>query len=67
MHNHIPADLLSPAERLDEVASILADGVQRLLIRKKQTKTSGREKVFVDFAAQGSSHVHNQNERRERT
>ena len=67
MHNHIPADLLSPADRIDEVASILAAGVRRLRQRKSGKPPVEKRKVVLDFPAGRSSDVHDKNNRKERT
>jgi hypothetical protein len=55
--NPLSPDRMSAAERLAELAAILAVGLRRLRARQS-TKTSGeRENSFVDFTAHQSGHA----------
>ena len=67
MHNNIPADLLSPAGRIDEAASILAAGVRRLRERNSGEPPVEKRQVVVDFPDGRSSHVHGHNDGKEWT
>ena len=44
-----PPDLMTPAERLDEIAEILAAGVVRVRARLGAPRGSTPEQVRVDF------------------
>ncbi|MER8441513.1 hypothetical protein NKH36_33490, partial [Mesorhizobium sp. M1312] len=48
---------MSSAERLAEIASILAAGVMRLRARQSSGLSGERENSFVDFAANQSGHA----------
>jgi hypothetical protein len=52
--NPISSDRLTAAERLSEVAAILAAGVMRLRARQSTTLSGERENSFVDFTAHQS-------------
>ncbi|MER8499173.1 hypothetical protein NKH36_34335, partial [Mesorhizobium sp. M1312] len=48
---------MSSAERLAEIASILAAGVMRLRARQSSRVSGERENSFVDFTANQSGHA----------
>jgi hypothetical protein len=50
---------MRPAERLDEIASILALGLVRLRARQSSELSAPTEKGFVDFNAGQSGHARN--------
>ena len=54
MHNALSPDRMSTAERLDEVAEILAAGAMRLLDRKSTRLSAERGDSSVDFTANRS-------------
>jgi hypothetical protein len=57
MSNPLPLQLMSPAERLDEVARLLALGFLRLRARRQQEKTNDPNHLRalgLDFVAEGS-------------
>jgi hypothetical protein len=60
-------DLMTPAERLDEIAEILAAGILRLRARLRTPKGSTAEQVRVDFSPRRSGHVAPSGQRRRRT
>ena len=55
--NGINLDRLSPAERLSELAVILAAGLTRLRARQSSRVSGERENSFVDFTAHQSGHA----------
>ncbi len=55
---------MTTAERLDEIADILATGILRL--RKKTCKTSGNSDVLLDLNGKQSVHGHGENNKGER-
>ena len=65
-----PPDQLTPAERLDEVAQILAAGILRWRTRQLARHTAdepvGPEQVRLDFAPAPSMHAAPLRSRRER-
>ena len=57
MSNRLHADFLSPTERLDEVARLLALGFLRLRARRQPEKANHPNHLSefgLDFAAEGS-------------
>jgi hypothetical protein len=52
--NPLSSDRLTAAERLTEVASILATGLVRLRTRQSSRLSGDRENSFVDFTANQS-------------
>ncbi len=54
MANALHPDLMTAAERLDEVASILGAGIRRLFY--KHNKNNGLRDVSLDFSATQSVH-----------
>ncbi len=54
MHIALSPDHMTAAERLDEVAEILAAGVQRLVARKSTRLSAERGDSSVDFTASRS-------------
>ena len=64
MSNPLHPDLMTPAERLDEIAEILAAGILRVrsLLRAPQGSTA--EQVRVDFSPYRSGHVTPSGQRR---
>jgi hypothetical protein len=59
-------DLMTPAERLDEIAEILAAGVLRVRARLRAPRGSTVEQVRVDFSPDRSGHVRPSGQRRRR-
>lgn len=55
--NPVRADLMEPAERLDEVAAILAAGLMRLNTRKSSYLSAVGGESSLDCAAPQSSHA----------
>ena len=51
MCNALSPDRMTPAERLDEVAAILANGVRRLIDRKSSALSADRGDSSLDCAA----------------
>jgi len=58
---------MTPAERLDEIAEILAAGILRVRARLRTLKGSTTEQVRVDFSPRRSGHVAPSGKRRRRT
>jgi hypothetical protein len=57
MSNRLPPDPMSPTERLDEVARLLALGILRLRARREAEKAGNPDQLRafeLDFAAEGS-------------
>jgi hypothetical protein len=54
--SNLPASSLSPAERLDEVAEILAAGLQRLLARQSSRLSADRRESSLDCTGEQSGH-----------
>jgi hypothetical protein len=50
-------DLMTPAERLDEIAEILAAGILRVRARLRASRGSTAEQVRVDFSPRRSGYV----------
>jgi hypothetical protein len=50
MPNPLRPDLMTPAERLDEIAEILAAGILRVRARLRAPQGSTAEQVRVDFS-----------------
>jgi hypothetical protein len=57
MTNALHADRMTPAERLDEIAEILAAGLMRLKLRKSSHLSAERGESSLDCAAHQSSHA----------
>jgi hypothetical protein len=55
--NSVRPDFMTPAERLDEIADILAAGILRLRARVSAPRGSTAEQVRVDFLPKQSGHV----------
>ena len=49
MQNPVPADQLSPAERLNEIARILALGLIRLRLPKSSRVSADRRESSLDY------------------
>jgi Protein of unknown function (DUF2924) len=54
MPNGLHPELMTPAERLDEIAEILATGILRLRARLRAPRGSTEEQVSVDFSPRRS-------------
>jgi hypothetical protein len=50
-------DLMTPAERLDEIAEIVAAGILRARARLRAPRGSTAEQVPIDFSPRRSGHV----------
>ena len=59
-------DLMTAAERLDEIAEILAAGILRVRRRRRENKFSYLEKVRLDFSPTRSGHARLPGHRRRR-
>ena len=57
MTNGTDPDQLSPDERLDEIAEILALGLMRLRARKSSELAADRGECLLDCAARQSGHA----------
>lgn len=57
MTNALHADRMTAAERLDEIAEILAAGLMRLQARKSSHLSPTRGESSLDYAAHQSSHA----------
>ena len=57
MSKPLKSDLMTPAERLDEIAEILAAGILRVRARLRAPQGSTAEQVRVDFSPRRSGHV----------
>ena len=57
MTNALSPNRMTAAERLDEVAGILALGVMRLAGRKSSPKLAGRGESSLDFMPPQSGHA----------
>jgi hypothetical protein len=66
MFTALHPDLMTPAERLDEIAEILAAGILRVHARQRAPQGSTREQVRVDFSPHRSSHARPSGQRRRR-
>jgi hypothetical protein len=66
MSKPLNPDLMTPAERLDEIAEILAAGILRVRARLRAPQGSTAEQVRVDFPPDRSSHVAPSGRRRKR-
>ena len=64
MANPVRPDFLTPAERLDEIAEILAAGILRVRARLCAPQGSTAEQVRVDFSPDRSGHVAPSGQRR---
>jgi hypothetical protein len=60
-------NLMTPTERLDEIAEILAAGILRVRARLRAPQGSTAEQVRVDFSPNRSGHVASTGQRRRRT
>jgi hypothetical protein len=54
--NALNPDLMTAAERLDEIADILAAGLSRFLARQSSPQSADRGDSSLDCAAQQSGH-----------
>ena len=59
-------DFMTPAERLDEIAEILAAGILRVRARLRAPRGSTAEQVRVDFSPKRSGHARPSGQRRRR-
>jgi hypothetical protein len=66
MRNGAQPDDLTPAERLDEIAEILAAGIIRVRTRRRAPRGSTAEQVSVDFSPRRSGHARPSGRRRRR-
>ena len=66
MTNALSPDRMTAAERLDEVAEILAVGAMRLAARKSSALSAPSGESFLDLAHHRSGHEPQENRRRER-
>ena len=57
MGKPLQPDLMTPAERLDEIAELLAAGILRVRARTRALQGSRKERVRVDFSPDRSGHV----------
>jgi hypothetical protein len=57
MHNGIDPDRLTPAERLNEIAEILATGLMRLNLRKSSPLSPHNGESSLDCPAHQSGHA----------
>jgi hypothetical protein len=57
MSKPLNPDLMTPAERLDEIAEILAAGILRVRAHLRAPQGSTAEQVRVDFSPDRSGHV----------
>ena len=55
--NALHPDRMSADERLDELATVLARGLQRLRTRQSRRLSAGTESSSVDFSADQSGHA----------
>jgi hypothetical protein len=60
-------DLMTPAERLDEIAELLAAGILRVRAHLRAPRGSTAEQVRVDFSPRRSGHVRPSGQRRRGT
>jgi hypothetical protein len=67
LSNALDPDLMTPTERLDEIAEILAAGILRIRARLRAPQGSTTEQVRVDFSPRRSGHVASTGQRRRRT
>jgi hypothetical protein len=58
---------MTPAERLDEIAEILAAGILRVRSRLRAPQSSTAEQVRVDFSPYRSGHARPSSQWRRRT
>ena len=65
MPNGVHPDLLTSAERLDEIAEILAAGILRVRARLSAPRGSTAEQVRVDFSPRQSGHARPSGQRRQ--
>jgi hypothetical protein len=66
MFTALHPDLITPAERLDEIAEILASGILRLRARLRAPQGTTTEQVRVDFSPRRSGHARPSGQRRRR-
>lgn len=66
MHNALSPNRMTAAERLDEVAEILAAGALRLMARKSSPLSADGGDSSVDFTGRRSVHGSDRNCRRPR-
>ena len=55
--NALSPEQMSAAERLDEIAEILARGLMRLRARKSRQISEDHGEIFVDFSVDQRGHV----------
>jgi hypothetical protein len=55
--NSLNPDLMTPAERLDEIAEILAVGLMRLRTRQSSSLSADLGECLVDYPAHQSGHA----------
>lgn len=55
--NALAPDRMTPAERLDEVAAILAAGLMRLRARQSSKKSGNRGESSLDFTPSQRGHA----------
>ena len=56
--NQLPCDGITPAERLDEIAEILAAGLMRLRARKSSSLSGDPGEIRLDFSPDQRGHGH---------
>jgi hypothetical protein len=66
MSKPLHPDLMTPAERLDEIAEILAAGILRFRARLRAPESTAAEQVSVDFLPTRSGHARPSGRRRRR-
>jgi hypothetical protein len=55
--NALPADRMTAAERLDEIAGIMAAGLMRLKSRQSSSLSADLGECLVDYPADQSGHA----------
>jgi hypothetical protein len=66
MSRGLDPDRMTAAERLDEIAGILAAGIIRARARLRAPQGSTREQLAVDFSPRRSGHARPSGQRRRR-
>jgi hypothetical protein len=66
MSKPLNPDLMTAAERLDEIAEILAAGILRVRARLRAPQGTTAEQVSVDFSPRRSGHARPSGQRRRR-
>jgi hypothetical protein len=64
MSKPLHPNLMTPAERLDEIAEILAAGIIRVRARLRALQGTTTEQVSVDFSPRRSGHARPSRQRR---